>query len=1283
MGAFCAQGIAGRRTTISFSMGIFAGRMASGRGWMRVAPVVVIVMVMAVPMGISNLGSKDQSLAFPNGQVLKAGANPVHASTKGPGTKASSQDSPIPLIGLRSKGSEPRSPIAPTQFAPNSWEAVGPTHIPNATGILGLDASGKLQTIAVDPSNPLVMYSGGGEGPGNSGPDSSAGIYRTIDGGTSWIPVDHGITDFRISSLWVDPSDPSILVAGTWFQGIYRSVDAGGNWTLVDSPQGSCPGVPCAHVSSLLEVNGTLYAATALGVMASNSAGINWTLIHTTTSPVSSLTFGGGDLLAGTDAGTVLEWTGMKGNWTTILNVSGYFVWSVAVNDSNPLDVFVVEFLDYNAPNLYTTTNGGASWSKQASPNGAASQYVYLTNASSPQLYLGVDGEVYLSNNTGTSFVALPLHVDVRLIAELPNGTLVVGSDQGLFESPNHGFSWRSLSASIHNALLGSVAARGSTYLDSIQDFSPVASFDAGKKWNQVWTGGPVGEAGTAYVNPKDSRFWYAYTIAGYQYSNDGGQSFKMDSGISGPPQGPQPIAVDSNDSQTVYVGTQGGVYVSHDGGITFANTTWPFVRVSVIAVSPVSNQTIFVGTQLQPGQGALYRTTNGGSNWTALDPSLMPSIGFPTALAIDPRNSSTLVLGSDIGAGLWLSTNGGLSFKPDNSGVLNGHWWGITMALSYEPNSSLVAAGTDSGVYVSDGGNGWSQLADNLTANVATGVAWEGPYLFASTEGEGLVRTTTPVTLVSAFPVLFDENGLPLGTTWSATLNGTTSVSMNTTISFTEPNGTYAFAVGLVPGYTANVTSGNVTVNGRGRMVSISFTSSTGPSITSFTATPSTVSLGQPSTLSVNASGGVKPYSYSYYGLPPGCRTANSTPIVCTPTVTGTFMIGANVTDSNGNLATGHTNLTVLPAQNCTLYSVNVTPTSAVLPVGSNITFTALANNGSPLIMGVPNCPAGHFSWSLSNDLGTLVTLPSACYTNCEVEFVAGRILGTVDIYANASYAGQSMTSAPASITIVAATPVLSATNVTPAIRSMQTNGTAMFAANATCAGVPCPSGINYSWSLSNNLALLNVSTGNAVKLTAGSRVGTVTLYVSATLNGITKEASATITIISTPVPALSSVSISPSSLTVTVGAAQTFTASPFCNGGTCPTGLVYAWTLSNTLGNLSSRSGSSTEFTAGTKVGTSTLHLEVSLYIGNEWENASSAAVITIHAKPSGAPGFLGFSGDAGYILIGVIVAAVATAAAVLLKRGRGRRPVAASSSKEEPENETSEEAEPGKEG
>ena len=76
----------------------------------------------------------------------------------------------------------------------------------------------------------------------------------------------------------------------------------------------------------------------------------------------------------------------------------------------------------------------------------------------------------------------------------------------------------------------------------------------------------------------------------------------------------------------------------------------------------------------------------------------------------------------------------------------------------------------------------------------------------------------------VITYPITITENGIPNGTSWSATLTGTTfngqyiniTLSSTTnTITFNEPNGSYSYIIHLPSGYQSNNAKGSVNVSG------------------------------------------------------------------------------------------------------------------------------------------------------------------------------------------------------------------------------------------------------------------------------------------------------------------------------------------------------------------------------------------------------------------------------------------------------------------------------------
>jgi hypothetical protein len=85
-----------------------------------------------------------------------------------------------------------------------TWTAIGPAPIPNGIGSSGA-VSGRVTSIAVDPSNPNNVYLGTAQG----------GVWRSTNGGTTWTAIFDSADSLAVGALAVAPSQPSTLYVGT------------------------------------------------------------------------------------------------------------------------------------------------------------------------------------------------------------------------------------------------------------------------------------------------------------------------------------------------------------------------------------------------------------------------------------------------------------------------------------------------------------------------------------------------------------------------------------------------------------------------------------------------------------------------------------------------------------------------------------------------------------------------------------------------------------------------------------------------------------------------------------------------------------------------------------------------------------------------------------------------------------------------------------------------------------------------------------------------------------
>jgi photosystem II stability/assembly factor-like uncharacterized protein len=107
----------------------------------------------------------------------------------------------------------------------------------------GLDATGRIGRIVVDPRNPDAVFACA---LGHAyGPQPDRGVYRTTDGGRTWQRVLFVDENTGCSDLAIDARNPRVLFAGMWQieihtwgrtsggpgSGLYRSTDGGATWT--------------------------------------------------------------------------------------------------------------------------------------------------------------------------------------------------------------------------------------------------------------------------------------------------------------------------------------------------------------------------------------------------------------------------------------------------------------------------------------------------------------------------------------------------------------------------------------------------------------------------------------------------------------------------------------------------------------------------------------------------------------------------------------------------------------------------------------------------------------------------------------------------------------------------------------------------------------------------------------------------------------------------------------------------------------------------------------------
>jgi|GEM_PF-6943752 len=135
--------------------------------------------------------------------------------------------------------------------------------------------------VAVDPSNSSTIYAGMHFDEGYH----DGGVYKSIDAGQSWIPINNGLPDITSSEssvafLTFDPTDSQTLYVTTEGGGVFKSLDGGQNWSSSNS--GITTGI--TYGLAINPVNPEIiYVGTGGdGVFLSPNGGTNWYPVTTT-----------------------------------------------------------------------------------------------------------------------------------------------------------------------------------------------------------------------------------------------------------------------------------------------------------------------------------------------------------------------------------------------------------------------------------------------------------------------------------------------------------------------------------------------------------------------------------------------------------------------------------------------------------------------------------------------------------------------------------------------------------------------------------------------------------------------------------------------------------------------------------------------------------------------------------------------------------------------------------------------------------------------------------------
>ncbi len=628
---------------------------------------------------------------------------------------------------------------------------------------------GTVGAIAVDESNPDVVYVGGGETPIRGNVSHGDGLWKSTDGGRTWALK--GLADARqIADVVVHPTNPDLVYAGVLghvfgpsaTRGVYRSKDGGTTWDRILFRNDST-----GIVDLVMDPNNpsVLYAGF-------------WQARRTPWMLVSG--GAGSGMFKSTDGGDT---------WTEITRNAGLptGIWGdigISVSGANSNRVYAIIEAGEGQGGVYVSDDAGASWRK-------------------------TNGE---SSLTQRAWYYMKIHADPKNqdVVYVNNVSFLKSVDGGrtfrpVQPSPPHGDS--------HDLW---IAPDNSSRMIEADDGGASVTTDGGRTWSAE-------DFATAQFYHVITTNHFPYRICGAQQDNStlcgpsrraGGIAMSAWEDAGGGESGH--IAARHDDPDILYAGSYGGLLTRLDlrTGIERNVNAWPdnpmghpasdlkyrFQWTFPIIVSPHNSDVIYISSQ------HVHKSTNGGERWAVVSPDLsyndkstqgnsggpitldqtsVEYYGVVFALAESPVRAGLLWAGTDDGR-VWITRNGGTSWTD----VTPKDMVKFTRVSSVDPSAHVECAAyvagnrfqlQDDKPYLwktTDCGATWTRIDDGIASGEFTRVLREDPerrgLLFAGTErgvwmspNDG--RTWQPLRLNLPFVPVHDlqvkEGDLVLGT--------------------------------------------------------------------------------------------------------------------------------------------------------------------------------------------------------------------------------------------------------------------------------------------------------------------------------------------------------------------------------------------------------------------------------------------------------------------------------------------------------------------------------------
>ncbi len=559
-------------------------------------------------------------------------------------------------------------------------------------------------SIAIQQSNPAVVWAGTGEGNPRNSLNIGEGIYKSMDGGKSWKKM--GLDKTRnIHRIIIDPTNPQVVYAaaiGNPYgehpeRGVFKTTDGGETW------------------SKILYANDT----TGCGELVMDPSNPNKLIAALWQHRRQPWVFKSG----GPGSGLYITYDGGK-NWKKLDKENGMpegNIGRIGLSFSRSMPSRVYAKIESSKNGFYRSDDGGLNWSlvnagPEVTDRPFYFQEIYVDPANENRIY-DIHSTVTLTEDGGKSFSTLipysgvhPDHHAWWINPKDPN-FIIDGNDGGIAVSHDRGKTWQfdeklpigqfyhiNVDNQIPYNVMGGMQDNGSWH-------GPAYTWTNGGIRNYYWANVGGGDGFDVMADPDDPNWIYSMSQGGYLGKSNikTAESWFLRPGVTDPKvklryNWNSAMAQDPTDSKTIYYGSQ-FLFKSTNKG-----ATWEVVSPDLTTNNPEQ--------QKQNENGGLTLDITGAETYNTI-----------LAIAPSPKQAGVIWVGTDDG-NVQLTTDGGktwTNFRGKIPGMPTGAWVPQIRASNYNAGEAFVVTNDyrrgDFKPYIfrtTDFGKTWTRLADD-----------------------------------------------------------------------------------------------------------------------------------------------------------------------------------------------------------------------------------------------------------------------------------------------------------------------------------------------------------------------------------------------------------------------------------------------------------------------------------------------------------------------------------------------------------------------------------------